>query len=327
MAVWDIAALPERDQFDYWREVICQAFVPLTPVRARTDGGFAGRVETRVLSAVTRARLSSQAQQTRHGPREVAATTDGWYFVNLQLAGRCHVQQGRSAAVVAPGQFVVVDTAAPFYLDMDGPWRMVSYRVPHAALDALGAPRVTTGTPIDGTGVGGVATAMMQALWDVADDAPAHTAAALEQAFAGAVRAAMAPAGPGPVGRSAMRAAVLAHVTHHLGDRRLSVTSVCRQFAISPRTLHNVFADGGDSFAATVRTMRLDRCATLLGDPSVTATVTQVAAAHGFDDPTSFARAFRRRFGISPREARHRSTCTNGTETVHTVHGRRPASA
>jgi transcriptional regulator GlxA family with amidase domain len=68
--------------------------------------------------------------------------------------------------------------------------------------------------------------------------------------------------------------------------------------------LHNLFADADESFAATVRRRRLERSAAVLADPTTTATVTAVAGAHGFDDPTSFSRAFRRRFGVSPREMR-----------------------
>ena len=32
MAVWDVAVRPPREQFGYWREVICEAFVPLAAV-------------------------------------------------------------------------------------------------------------------------------------------------------------------------------------------------------------------------------------------------------------------------------------------------------
>ena len=31
MAVWDVAVRPAQEQFGYWREVICEAFVPLAP--------------------------------------------------------------------------------------------------------------------------------------------------------------------------------------------------------------------------------------------------------------------------------------------------------
>jgi AraC family transcriptional regulator, positive regulator of tynA and feaB len=119
------------------------------------------------------------------------------------------------------------------------------------------------------------------------------------------------------IDRTALRAALMQHVRDHLTDRTLTVATVCRRFAISPRTLHNVFAGSEESFAATVRAQRLDSCADLISDPQVSRTITDIAAAHGFDDPTSFSRAFRRRFGTSPRNVR-RSVAT-GPRTPHPV--------
>jgi AraC-like DNA-binding protein len=299
MPVWDVSRLPERDQFDYWRQVICQAFVPLTPGRKEPGPGFASTVETRPLLGINRARIASRVQTTRHGPREVAATDEAFYFVNLQLAGRCRTQVGATDTVVRPGQFVLVDTTRPYYFDFDRDWRMLSFRVPHRALP--GRPRI--GIPVDGAGVGGVVTSLMRALWDVDETAGPPAMHDLELAFAAAVSAAAAP-GAEPTPRAALRAAVLRHVRDHLADSSLSVTSVCRHFAISPRTLHNLFADGEATFAATVRGLRLDRSARVLADPATTATVAEIAAAHGFDDPTTFTRAFRQRFGSRPSDVR-----------------------
>jgi hypothetical protein len=165
MPVWEVSRLPERDQFDYWHEVICQAFVPLTPGRKDAGPGFPSTVETQPLISINRARIASRAQTTRHGPREVAATDDAFYFVNLQLAGRCRTRVGTSDTVVRPGQFVVVDTTQPYYFDFEDDWRMLSFRVPHQLLGSGPAPRV--GVPVDGHGVGGVVTALMRALWEV----------------------------------------------------------------------------------------------------------------------------------------------------------------
>ncbi len=301
MPVWDVSRLPERNQFDYWREVICQAFVPLTPGRKEPGAGFASTVETRPLAQINRARIASRAQTTRHGPREVAATDEAFYFVNLQLAGNCRTQVRTTDVVVRPGQFVLVDTTEPYYFDFDDDWRMLSFRVPHHLLPR--APRV--GVPVDGNGVGGVVTALMRALWDVDAAAGPAVMRELEQAFAAAVSAATpagAPADSTP--RAVLRAAVLRHVQDHLTDSSLSVTSVCRRFGMSPRTLHNLFAEVDGTFAATVRGLRLDRCARALTDPSTTGTIAEIAAAHGFDDPTTFTRAFRRRFGRRPSDVR-----------------------
>jgi AraC family transcriptional regulator, positive regulator of tynA and feaB len=305
VGVWDIAALPPREQFGYWHEVICQAFVPLTPHRTLDEEGFSARVETRPLAGLSRARLSARPQLTDHGPREVARTDGDYYFVNLQLAGRCITTVRGETAVVEPGQFVVVDTTEPYFFHLDQPWQMLSYRLPHATLaEALRGRRPVLGRPVDGTGSGSAVTALMAALWPLESTTPG--AGDLTDSLAAAVAAATAvdpraAVDPGDA-RGVTRAAVLAYVERHLGDRDLTVLGVSRRFAVSPRTLHNLFADADESFAATVRRLRLERCAVRLADPADTATVTAVAAAYGFDDPTSFSRAFRRHFGISPRE-------------------------
>jgi AraC-like DNA-binding protein len=303
VGVWDIAALPPREQFGYWHEVICQAFVPLTPHRTLDEEGFAAKVETRPLDRLSRARLRSRPQRTDHGPRDVARTDGAFYFVNLQLAGRCITTVGAETVVVEPGQVVVVDTTEPYWFHLDQPWQMLSYRLPHAALaDVLRGRRLALGRAVDGTGPGAAVTALMTALWPLEADTPG--ARDLTGALAAAVAGALAvdPSGDPAERHRVTRAAVRAHVERHLGDRDLSVAAVCRRFAISPRTLHTLFAGADGSFAATVRRLRLERCASLLADPANRATVTAIAAAHGFDDPTSFSRAFRRHFGIAPRE-------------------------
>jgi len=304
--VWDVAARPGREQFGYWHEVICQAFVPLTPSRADRGDGFAARVETRPLHEVVRAHIVSQPQRTAHGPAEVARTDGAYYFVNLQVAGRCRVRQGAADSVVEPGRFTVVDTTEPYWFDFDAPWQMLSYRLPHDLLD--GRPGITAsllGQSFAAAGAGGVVTAMLAALWDVDTAAGPVACAELEHALASAITAALTrrpEAGVPP--RPLLRAAVLRHVHRRLGDPALSVGSVCRRFAIAPRTLHAAFADGAGSFAATVRRLRLERCAALLADPGTTGTVTEIAAAVGFGDPASFSRAFRRQFGCTPSEIR-----------------------
>lgn len=306
MAIWDIAEQPAKEQFDYWHDVICDVFIPMTPQRLEPGNGFGGRVEARPFGSVTRTDVRSEPQRTIHGPREVDQSDGDFYFVNLVVEGRCHMRQNGRESVASAGQFAVVDTSEPYYLDFDQRWRMLTYRVPHTLLGSrLAHPRQGTVTPIDArSGLGGVVAAMMRSWWDVDQRHFPHLADDVEQSFAAVVSAAMGSEDRDGSVRDALLAAVLRYVSTHLGDPSLSVITVCRRFAISPRSLHNLFAGRENTFAGTVRAMRLERCARLLADPANKLTITEIAQRHGFTDSTTFSRAFRRRFGMTPRDVR-----------------------
>jgi AraC-like DNA-binding protein len=304
--VWNVAEQPIRDQFEYWHDLICDVFVPMTPQRSGPGVGFASRVESRALGAVNRTDIWSQAQQTVHGPREVELSDGEFYFVNLMLAGRYLIRQGGRESVVSSGQLAIVDTTEPYYLDFESQWRMFTFRVPHRLFSSrLSDPRQGTVLPIDGdAGLGGLAASTMRSMWDVAEPDSVHLRVQLEQAFVAIVSAAMGTPDRDESVPDAIRAEVLRFVAANLSDPGLSVATVCRRFAISPRLLHKLFEKQEHTFAQTVRSMRLEQCARLLADPLNDSTITEIAVRHGFTDSASFSRAFRRHFGMAPREMR-----------------------
>ena len=308
MPVWDVGLVRPRDQFGYWREVICEAFVPLAPAPTGDRREFASRVEVRPLGGLNCALISSRPQRTAHGPAEVARTDGAYYFVNLQLAGSCSVRQGGREDVVEPGQFTVVDTTRTYYFDFPRDWRMVSFRVPHAQLSARipdHAPRL--GAAVDATrGPGRVVSGLMQSLWELGAAGGSTPGSGLwEQSFAAAAAATLCgEVAEGDVAGADLRRMIEHHVQANLQDPDLSVRAVATRFGISPRSLHKLFDGAERSFAAMVRRARLDRCAELLADPSCSCPVAEVGARYGFGDPASFGRAFRREFGATPGEVR-----------------------
>lgn len=314
MAVWDTRALPEGEQFEYYQQVICRAFVPLLPIASRGDGGFASTVETLPLGALNRASVASQRQATHHGPSEVSATSEAYYFVNLQLRGRCLARQGGTESVVAPGQFTVLDTTRPFYLDFDSDWSMLSFRLPHEHLAGrLPGDRLPLAAAIDDGGAGSAAIGLTRTLWSMRDDLPAHVAEDLARAFAAAVSAALGAAAfdDGELLPETTRAVVVQYLRDRLADPSLSVRSVSRALALSPRRLHALFEGADETFAATLRGLRMRRAVELLADPRPS--ITAVGEAVGYPDPASFARAFRGAFGAPPSAFRHRAHESHGT--------------
>jgi AraC-like DNA-binding protein len=267
-----------------------------------------------------RARIASQPQRTSHGVREVARTDGAYVFVNLQTAGTCAAEQGGRRSLVRPGQFTVVDTTEPYHFEFDGPWRMVSYRLPHEILGGcLDAVRRQTATCWPNAGAGAVVAAVMSSMWDLDGSARTAVTSDVEHALVAALSAATAERDAVAVDRrAALRAEVQRQVERRLSDPSLDVGSLSRTLGVSPRTLHAAVSAGGETFAAMVRRRRLERAAALLADAGSRATITEIAASVGFDGSSSFARAFRREFGRAPTDVRRAARGARDGQSMRT---------
>jgi AraC family transcriptional regulator, positive regulator of tynA and feaB len=305
MALFDVAVHPAGEQFDYWHDVICEAFVPLAPTQLRSAPTFVGQVETRPLSQIVRARVTSEAQRASHGRREVARTDGEFVFVNLQTAGTCAVEQGGRRSLIRPGQFTVFDTTEPYDTSFDRSWGMVSYRIPREMLGGrLDAVRALTGSCWGTDGVGSVVTAVMSSMWDL--ESPGGPAGAeVEHVLVSALAAAAAERVGAPTDRrEELATQARREIEAGMFDPSLSVEVVSRRLGVSSRTLHAAVSASGETFAAMVRRRRLEHAARLLADSRSRATITDIAASVCFDGPASFSRAFRREFGRTPSDVR-----------------------
>lgn len=313
---WTTASHPAAGQAAYWREVICAAFTPLTPVPDARAGdwsdGVSGWVRSRDVDDLTAATVGSVAQRHLHGRREVARTDGETVFVNLMLAGTCVGTQGDRRCVTTPGTFALFDATEPFTLTYPTSWRALSFRVPRSALVEHGAdPARTTATATPTrAGAGAVALSLMQTVWSTASglDATAQAAArtALLAVLAAAAPAAGRPAGLDPADlRRSLHVAVVAHLREHLGER-WGAERVAAHFGVSVRTLHHAFEDTGRTFAQTSTALRVEACEAELRSAG-TATLTDVATRHGFHDLSHMNRVFRAHRGLLPSQVRARS--------------------
>jgi AraC-like DNA-binding protein len=135
-----------------------------------------------------------------------------------------------------------------------------------------------------------------------------HERALLPQAIAGMVAACAAP--------SAARAAAAAPqidiarlervrqvVRRRIGSAMLTTAAICREVGISRSQLYRLLESEG-GVMRFVQRMRLRAAEAALSDPLDQRGVAAIGEAHGFHDPSSFSRAFRREFGVAPMELR-----------------------
>jgi AraC family transcriptional regulator, positive regulator of tynA and feaB len=314
MKIWNTEELPDHEQFAYWREVLCEAFVTLRPERPRdqNSGRFPSRVTAHPLSAINVTTVQSKAHHVIRGDSEIRKSPQEVYFLNLQLAGRCRYETESRETIVGPNEFAIVDSTRPYFLDFMDDWNVLSFRIPrHMLRPLLRAPDCSTGICVSSRqALGQITVGFLKSIAMRVGDLPPE---AMEQLAGDVVNLTALSLGATEEVRTARRqsarrglyAAIVKFVETNLADPLLSATSVAAHFGISVRYLHRLFEGSDKSFGQVVLKRRLLRCAEDLGAP-VDGRISDVAFRWGFGDISHFNKSFRQRFGCSPREYRHR---------------------
>ncbi len=92
-------------------------------------------------------------------------------------------------------------------------------------------------------------------------------------------------------------------IEDELDSPRLQPSKLCYRLGVSRSQLYRLFEPHG-GVAHYIQKRRLLRIFESLGDPEGRESIADLAARYGFEDPSSFSRAFKREFGCSPRDVR-----------------------
>jgi len=316
MPQWDTAEYKESEQFGYWREVLCEAFVALNSERD-SGGGFQGHVVANRVDSINVCRLMTDEHYILRTRREISRMPKDCYFINMQIDGNVHVLHHRRETVIGPNEFYVVDAAEPYelaYRRPGGAVRTFSFRIPREVLaPLLSDTEKTMGVRVSQeTSTGRLAVDFLKSLALQSDTLPEVAQPAIARMAADLIALSLNPNADHSAvishsRRKALLQSIFAYLDQNLGKPDLSVYSVCRCFGISPRSLHRLFEMEGLTFSRAVTLRRLNKSAqALCANPE--GSITNIAFAHGFGDLSSFNRQFRRQFDLTPREYRSIST-------------------
>lgn len=104
-----------------------------------------------------------------------------------------------------------------------------------------------------------------------------------------------------------LHAATLRYIELHLGDSTLTTDRIAHAMGCSRAHLHRVFAERGEQVGETIRLARLEAARMLLAS-SMNLSIEQAAYSCGFENASSFSRAFRNHAGMPPSVYRHATT-------------------
>lgn len=314
-SAWNTANTRQSEQFAYYREAICQAFMNLTPEPA-AESGFPANVEHIRLGDAAINRVSFPPHVVRRSAADIAASDRSCFYLNLKLAGRCRIRQDHREISLSPGQVGIFDSDRQFALLHDrGPQLQVaSFWVPAEALrERLPASfEVTAARVSDDPFVGHLIAETARALSDAAlrmteDEGVRLFRALIELVAVSLSRQGRARTAEAESLTDATMLALKRAIHRRLREPGLAVADIAAAVGISERYLHKVLARSGTGFTDYVIERRLDGIARDLRDSAMAnRAIGAIAFDWGFSDLSHFTRRFKQRFGCRWRDWRAR---------------------
>jgi len=243
-------------------------------------------------------RSEALASQSRHNH----------FYIACVLSGGLEVCQSNRRIELHASDIALLDSSLGYQVHVRGAHDVLWIRVPRHRLEGrLPLPMEVTAQRIDGVaGEGRLVFTLLQAtldeLGEISQQHALRITNTLLDLFALCLETPAEPSG----GRSdLMLRRVQNYIESHLSDANLSLARVAQQQSVSVRYLNKLFAKEGSSAARWIRTRRLERCRLDIESPDMThRSISEIALSHGFNDASTFNRAFKSYFGVTPRSLR-----------------------
>jgi AraC-like DNA-binding protein len=277
------------------------------------DAEFQARVETAQVGkgSITRHRCSPHLSVRT--ARDIAnSSCDCSYLVRVR-SGRLKSEQDDSLTFAQPGDIVLLDSSRPTRATLEGAFDALVVTIPKSELrrgrttnyHLCNALLTQDRTPL---------SKCLNLMADVMPSASAEEMGALYHA----VRS-LLPIEAGYFGceqkTEGLRTSVnyllrniMGHIDQNIANTDLTPHQVANQFGISVRYVHKLFIGCGMTFRSYATARRLDYvCKDLVSPASRRQPISLVAFRWGFNDLSSFNRAFKSRYGCTPSQFRTRA--------------------
>ncbi|WP_342078645.1 helix-turn-helix domain-containing protein [Yoonia sp. SS1-5] len=298
--------------FAFWRDVICDAYLPIhceTPDRDRFDG----RIALERLSGLDISQVWGSPQHIARRRNDIARNAEAYFMVSLQRDHTSQVSQCGRTALLQPGDFAIYSTTEPYEIKCDDRVDQLIFQIPYDTLLAR-VPHVEllTGQRIDGQDVLGsmISQQLQQCARTVGAQAPT-VRQHLTDMMVDLVATGLSTLPDGQVELSRPKLLLLSRakstIRANLRDMRLDRNFVGELMGMSPRNLARCFEKEGISIASYIRQARLEAIADDLVDPRMLqASISEIAVKWGMTNFQHLSKLFKQTYGMSPRDYRNR---------------------
>jgi len=311
--LWDTQYLPTREAFGAFREGLCSAFMPWT-IEVEPEGGFEGRIESVILDGGSIARVRMTPVQAARTKLDVARSAAECIYGNFVLLGELEIEQQGRSNIARQGDVILYDSCYPTTLRErhDGPYIDVPFMITKqrfsatrdldAAFGNIVMRRETLIRPLAST------------LTFLGEHMPSLSKGEVSALFDACVS--LLPVAVGYADRSHankedfpqashLLREILDFINRNLPSADLSPQKAATSLGVSVRYVHKLFAAKGSTFGSYVAAKRLEHVCRDLTSPSCrNQSISVLAYRWGFNDLSTFNRAFKQRYGMAPTQYR-----------------------
>lgn len=301
----------------FWRDLICDVFVQLECGNVGPE--FFGSIEETQISDVQLSRVRSAQHDVLRSKRQIAKSTDDFFLISLQMAGRGVVEQDGRTAVLNPGDFVMYDSTRRYELRFRDRFEQLVLKAPRSMLrNRLAFPERLTGKRIRSSA--GMARVAVEFVCSVANQVDALDPHEVERISHNVIDVMSAALGHSlinePVSYTTSQAAQLirikVYILDNLRDPNLTRDEVAAANGISARYLNKLFESEQTNVMLWIRNQRFDRIARDLADPELFGrSISEIAYGWGLNSIPHFCRVFRQKYGLTPSAYRSRAAARN----------------
>jgi AraC-like DNA-binding protein len=256
--------------------------------------------------------LHSEALVREDDAARAIVSHEHGYAVVLMIEGQARAQHYGHRVVLMPGDFVLIDGAAPLGFEFERTGEILVLRVPTRVLrNHLPSPDQFCGHALRADqGIAQDVADLVRCIFAQLEDGLSQQfhgriARNILDTLATAFSMALEDSLTGSPLLCSRNARVRLRIERDLRDPDLSPSRVAARLRMSPRYLRAIFAASNETVSAYILRRRLEECARELADPERgRASITEIAFGWGFNSAPHFTRSFRERYGMSPRQYR-----------------------
>jgi len=239
----------------------------------------------------------------------VAQSSATVFFLGFLLNGKMTFTQNTHTSHLTGQDLAILDSHAPYRIDVPDNLDALWVRLPRHRLEGrLGLAAEVLAQRIPGNkGVGGIAAQLLQSCWQEATHISHNEALRVSNTLLDLVSLVLVPSSRKPQGRKeALLRQIQNFIDANINDPHLDLQQIASSHGVSIRYLGKIFESEGISPARWLLSRRLEASRQRLESQDYRETnIGDIALASGFNDVSTFNRAFKRHYGAPPNSFRN----------------------